>query len=219
MRHLTTITGLFVAVLLISGIVSTKIIDVWPLTFDGGTLLFPLSYIFGDILTEVYGYKTSRKVIRIWLFSMLLMIGMIMLINILPANAERWQQAAYETILMATPRIFLGSIIAYFVGEFVNSFVLAKMKVATQGKYLWMRTIGSTLVGQLFDTVVMIMIAFYGVMDMHTLWIIIVSNYIFKVWVEVLCTPLTYKVSAFLKKSEQVDAYDVDTNFNPFLLQ
>ena len=218
-KYLLPITGLFVAVLLISGITSTKIIDLWPFVFDGGTLLFPLSYIFGDILTEVYGYRTSRKVIWTGLASMLLMIGMIVLINFLPANADRWQQSAYQIILMATPRIFLGSIVAYFVGEFVNAFVLAKMKVWMQGRHLWMRTIGSTLIGQAFDTVVFVMIAFYGIMDMQTLWIIIISNYIFKVWVEVILTPVTYKVIAYLKKTEETDVYDVETNFNPFIIK
>lgn len=218
-KYLLTITGTFVAVLLISGIVSTKIIDLWLFTFDGGTLLFPLSYIFGDILTEVYGYRTSRRVIWIGLVSMLLMIAMIVVINFLPANADRWQQSAYEIILMATPRIFLGSIIAYFAGEFVNAFVLAKMKVLMEGKRLWMRTIWSTIIGQAVDTVVFVMIAFYGMMDMQTLWIIILSNYIFKVAVEVILTPITYMIIAYLKKNEQTDVYDFSTNFNPFILK
>lgn len=218
-KYLLPLTGMFVAVLLISGIVSTKIIDIGPFIFDGGTLLFPLSYIFGDILTEVYGYRTSRKVIWTGLVAMLLMIAMIVIINFLPANAERWQQSAYETILMATPRIFLGSIIAYFVGEFVNAFVLAKMKVWMEGKHLWMRTIGSTIIGQAVDTLVFVMIAFYGIMDMQTLWIIILSNYMFKVLVEVVLTPLTYRVVAYLKRREETDVYDVSTNFNPFVLK
>ncbi len=186
--------------------------------FDGGTLLFPLSYIFGDILTEVYGYRTSRRVIWIGLMAMLLMIAMIVLINFLPANVDRGQQSAYEAILMATPRIFLASILAYFIGEFVNAFVLAKMKVWMQGSHLWMRTIGSTLVGQAFDTVVFVMIAFYGIMDMQTLWIIIISNYLFKILVEVVLTPVTYQVVGYLKKAEKTDVYDRDTHFNPFTL-
>ena len=218
-RYLTHITWLFVAVLLISGIVSTKIIAFGPFTFDGGTLLFPLSYIFGDVLTEVYGYKESRKVIRIWLISMVMMSAMILLIGRLP-NAGDWTfQVDYNNILMIAPRIFVGSIIAYFVGEFVNSYMLARLKVRMQGKQLWIRTVGSTLIGQLFDTVIMITIAFRGVFDTDTFLMIIVSNYIFKVWVEVLFTPVTYAVIWWLKKEEESDVYDVGTDFNPFLIK
>jgi len=140
-RYLSHITGLFVAILLISGIVSTKIIQFGPFTFDGGTLLFPLSYIFGDILTEVYGYKESRKVIWIGLVSMVMMSAMILIVGRLPSAGDWTFQADYNNILMIAPRIFIGSIVAYFAGEFVNSYILAKMKVRMQGTRLWMRTI------------------------------------------------------------------------------
>lgn len=218
-RYLTHITGLFVAILLISGIVSTKIIQFWPFTFDGGTLLFPLSYIFGDILTEVYGYKESRKVIWIGLVSMVLMSAMILLIGRLPAAGDWTFQADYNNILMIAPRIFIGSIVAYFAGEFVNSYILAKMKVRMQGTRLWMRTIWSTLVAQLFDTVIMITIAFRWVFDTDTFVMIILSNYIFKVAVEIIFTPVTYAVVWWLKKREDSDVYDVGTDFNPFLIK
>ena len=218
-RYLTHITGLFVAILLISGIVSTKIIQFGPFTFDGGTLLFPLSYIFGDILTEVYGYKESRKVIRIWLISMVLMSVMILIVGRLPAATDRTFQSEYTTILMLTPRIFLASIIAYFAGEFSNSFLLAKIKIYMQWQQLWLRTIGSTIVGELIDTSLFVLIAFVGVLDYNLLWTLIISNYIFKVGVEVLFTPITYGIVRRLKKEEETDVYDVGTDFNPFLIK
>lgn len=218
MRSLPFISGLFVAILLISGIVSTKIIAFWPFSFDGGTLLFPLSYIFGDVLTEVYGYKESRKIIWTWLISMVLMSMMIMIVGGFPAAGDRWFQSDYEHILMLTPRIFAASIIAYFVGEFLNSYVLAKLKIFTNGSKLRTRTIGSTLVGELVDTILFVLIAFYGALDPSLIWTLIISNYIFKVGVEILFTPLTYRIINTLKKYEHTDVYDRDTNFNPFKL-
>lgn len=218
MRYLSTITGLFVAVLLISGIVSTKLIQLGPFTFDGGTLLFPLSYIFGDILTEVYGYQESRKVIRTWLFSMVLMSMMVWIVGVLPATVDRTFQNDYNHILMLTPRIFLGSIVAYGIGEFVNAYILAKLKVHMQGNHLRVRTIVSTIIAQIIDTGLMIVIAFAGVFDRSTILTLIISNYIFKVLIEIICTPLTYQVTAFLKKHEHSDVYDVQTNFNPFMI-
>jgi queuosine precursor transporter len=217
-RYLDIITALFVAVLLISNIVSTKITAIGWLTFDGGTLLFPLAYIFGDVLTEVYGYKKARRVIWIGLVCNLLLAGIVMLVGVLPAASDWTNQTAYDTILGLTPRIVLGSIIAYFAGEFSNSFVMAKMKVFSKGKNLWMRTIGSTLVGELLDTLLFITIAFYGALPMDLLISIAVSNYIFKVGVEVLFTPFTYIAVNFLKKAEHEDYYDTKTNFNPFVL-
>ncbi len=218
-RYLTHITWLFVAVLLISGIVSTKIIQFWPFTFDGGTLLFPLSYVFWDILTEVYGYKESRKIIWIWLVSMVLMSLTVILVGGLPAAVDWTFQSDYNNILMLTPRIFLASIIAYFAGEFSNSYLLAKIKIRMQGDRLWMRTIGSTLIGQIIDTGLFVGIAFWGILDNELLRTIIISNYIFKVWVEILFTPLTYKIVWRLKKQEQTDVYDIGTDFNPFLIK
>lgn len=217
-RHLSTITGLFIAVLLISGIVSTKLIQIGPFAFDGGTLLFPLSYIFGDILTEVYGYRQSRKVIWTGFASMVLMSGTIILISRLPAAAERWFQSDYINILMLTPRIFLASIIAYLVGEFVNSVIVAQLKVHDRGAQLRKRLIWSTIVGQGLDTVLFVMIAFVGVYDMSVLWVIIISNYLFKIGIEIVILPITYRIIAWLKKIEQVDVYDATTDFNPFHL-
>jgi len=218
LHHLPAITGLFVAVLLISNIASSKILLLGPFTFDGGTILFPLSYIFGDILTEVYGYARSRRVIWTGFLSALLMSLTFALVGRLPPAADWNGQEAWQTILGATPRIVLASLVAYLAGEFSNSVVLAKMKVATSGRFLWARTIGSTLIGEGVDTAIFCMVAFYGVLPNNLLLSIIVSNYIFKCGVEVALTPATYGVVRYLKRSEGEDYYDRETNFNPLRL-
>jgi queuosine precursor transporter len=217
-KYFDLIMALFVAVLLISNIASTKILKFGPFTFDGGTLLFPISYIFGDILTEVYGYRRSRRVIWAGFGAAGLMVAFLALVGALPP-AEGWEhQAAYEAILGATPRIVLGSLIAYFAGEFSNSYTLAKMKILTQGRWLWTRTIGSTLVGQGVDTLLFVTIAFAGTLPWPLFWSIVLSNYLFKCGLEAAMTPATYQVTNFLKRSEQEDVYDTDTDFNPFSL-
>jgi uncharacterized integral membrane protein (TIGR00697 family) len=217
-KYFDLIMALFVAVLLISNVASSKILTLGPFTFDGGTLLFPISYIFGDILTEVYGYRRSRRVIWVGFGCAALMAGVFALVGALPP-AEGWEhQSAYEAILGTTPRIVLGSLIAYFAGEFSNSYTLAKMKVLTQGRWLWTRTIGSTLIGQAVDTILFVTIAFAGTMPWLLLWSIIVSNYLFKCGLEAIMTPVTYRVTNFLKREEHEDVYDTETDFNPFRL-
>lgn len=215
-RHLDTLTALFVAILIISNIASVKMVDLKWFTFDGGTLLFPLSYIFGDILTEVYGYKASRKVIWLGFFCATLMAGIFYIVGALPPDTNWPNQESYMLILGQTPRIVLGSLVAFFCGGFSNSFILAKMKILTKGKWLWMRTIGSTLVGEGIDTLLFVFIAFYGIFPMDFLWTVILSNYIFKTGVEILFTPITYLCAKRLKKAENEDYYDTKTNFNPF---
>jgi len=215
-KYLGAISVFFVSILLISNVASTKIVDLKWFTFDGGTLLFPLSYIFGDILTEVYGYKKSRSVIWLGFFMALLMSVIFIIVGKLPPAVGWDNQAAYDAILGLTPRIVIASLIAYSFGEFSNSYILAKMKIWTSGKWLWTRTIGSTLVGELVDSTLMISIAFYGIFPNSLLFTLIVSNYIFKTGVEVLFTPATYKVVKFLKREEGEDYYDKDTDFNPF---
>ena len=217
-RYFDLIMALFVAVLLISNVASSKILELGPFTFDGGTLLFPISYIFGDILTEVYGYRRGRRVIWTGFACAALMAGVFALVGVLPPAAGWENQEAYQAILGTTPRIVLGSLIAYFAGEFSNSYTLAKMKVLTQGRWLWMRTIGSTLVGEGVDTVLFVIIAFAGTMPWPLFWSIIVSNYLFKVGLEAAMTPATYQITNFLKRAENEDAYDTDTDFNPFKL-
>ncbi|MGE5329897.1 MAG: queuosine precursor transporter [Deltaproteobacteria bacterium] len=207
--------GLFVAVLIISNIVSTKIIAVGPFTFDGGTILFPIVYIFGDVITEVYGFKGSRRIIWVGFFSLLLMSAITWIVGIMPA-ASGWNlQESYNNIFMTAPRIAIASMIAYWMGEFTNSFILAKMKVWTQGRHLWTRTVGSTIFGELIDTAVFCTIAFAGVLTNSLLVTVMVSNYIFKVCYEIIATPLTYWVVNIYKKTEKIDVYDLN-GFNPF---
>ncbi len=219
-KYLDVIVGLFVAILIISNLASSaKIVVLGPFTFDGGTLLFPLSYIFGDILTEVYGYSTSRRVIWIGFAAAALFSVTVWIVGLLPAETEWSSRAgmdAYNAILGSSIRIVIASLIAYWAGSFTNAFVMAKMKIMTQGKWLWMRTIGSTIAGQLVDTALFVMIAFAFDMSWPVLLSIIVSNYLFKVGVEVLFTPATYAAVNWLKKREGVDAFDTQTKFNPF---
>ncbi len=215
-KYLGAISVFFVSVLLISNVASSKIVDFGWFTFDAGTLLFPLSYIFGDILTEVYGYKRSRNVIWLGFFMALLMSVVFIVVGKLPAAVDWGNQAAYEAILGWTPRIVLASLVAFLCGSFSNSFILSKMKIWTKGKMLWTRTIGSTVVGELVDSTLFILVAFWGVLPSSLLFTLIVSNYIFKTAVEVLFTPITYRVVKFLKTKEGEDHYDTDTNFNPF---
>ncbi len=228
-RYLDLVMALFVTILIMSNIASSaKIID-WgvgifglPLAFDAGTLLFPLSYIFGDILTEVYGYRRSRRVIWMGFFCLGLSAGVLWLVKVLPGEAM-WQegvgQAAFDLVLggMSTGGIVAASLVAYLAGEFSNSVVLAKLKVATGGRWLWLRTIGSTLVGEGIDTVVFILVAtVLGVFPWEIFATLLVTNYVFKVGIEVLMTPVTYGVVGRLKRAEGEDFYDRGTNFNPF---
>lgn len=219
-RYLDFITALFVVVLIVSNIASTKVVLLGPFTFDGGTILFPLAYIFGDVLTEVYGYKRSRRVIWTGFFLLILATLTFGIVNALPTPPDQQNTArAFAAILGLVPRIVLASLVAYWVGEFVNSYVLAKLKIATQGRWLWTRTLGSTLIGQGLDTGLFLLIAFYGVWDNALLRTVFVSNYVFKVGVEALFTPLTYAIVGFLKRAEREDYYDRDTNFNPFAVR
>jgi len=215
-NYIDIITGLFVAVILISNIASTKIVQIWRFTFDGGTILFPLSYIFGDVLIEVYGFKAGRRVIWIGFFSALLMSVVFGLVGLIKPAAGWENQQAWLLILGQTPRIVAASLIAYFAGEFSNSIVLAKMKIFTKGRFLWTRTIGSTLAGEGIDTVLFVIIAFGGVYSWRLVALIIVSNYIFKVGMEIVLTPATYAIVSFLKRREKIDYFDYGTKFNPF---
>jgi queuosine precursor transporter len=219
MKYYDIILSLFIAVLLISNVVSAKIVQLGTFTFDGGTILFPLAYIFGDILTEVYGYKKSRRIIWLGFFANLLMAVIFIVVGKLPAASDWLNQGAYDVILGWVPRIVIASLIAYWAGEFTNSFVLAKIKILTKGKWLFTRTIGSTLVGQIVDTGLFCLIAFYGQLSTSLLLTVIISNYIFKVSVEVIFTPATYAIVGFLKKKEKIDVYDNNTSFNPFKLE
>ena len=228
-RYYDLIMALFVTLLLISNLLSSaKIIDLrfslgsLDLAFDAGTLVFPISYIFGDVLTEVYGYRRSRRVI--WAgFGANVMLGFfVWLASALPGETE-WQgyagQDAYDAILGDISGLIVASLAAYFLGEFSNSYVLAKMKVWTGGRWLWMRTIGSTLVGQLIDTTIFMVIATaLCVFPSDLMLTLIATNYILKVGFEALLTPLTYRMVTLLKAAEREDYYDRQTDFNPFKL-
>ena len=230
-RYFDLIMAVFVTVLVVSNVASSaKIVDLKfsvfgvPMAFDGGTLLFPLSYIFGDILTEVYGYKKSRRVIWTGFFCLALASAVFALIGLLPGEAT-WQgyagEAAYAAILggMSSGGIVLGSLAGYWSGEFTNSFTLAKMKILTNGRWLWMRTIGSTLVGELVDSAVFVTVAcLFGVFPWSLFASLTLTNYLFKCAVEVLMTPATYLAVNHLKRVENEDYFDRGTNFNPFVL-
>jgi len=214
-KYLDIVTAFFVAILLISNIADTKAITMGALSFGGGTFLFPLAYIFGDILTEVYGFRKARRVIWIGFGCAILMALTFYLVGQAPPAADWPFQESYMNILGLTPRIVLGSLVAYMVGEFVNSVILAKLKIVTKGKYLWTRTIGSTVVGQFLDTVIFMFIAFYGIFPMDLLISIIISGYLLKVGTEVLFTPFTYLIVNYLKKKEDEDFFDTKTAFTP----
>lgn len=215
-RYFDVLVALFVAVLLISNIASTKILTIWMFTFDGGTLLFPLSYIFGDILTEVYGFRRSRRVIWLGFFSALIMSLVLFVVQILPPAGDWTNQKAYEAVLGFVPRIVAASLLAYFAGEFTNSMILSRLKILTKGRYLWTRTIGSTLIGEGIDTIVFCMVAFYGVLPASVFKAVLISNYFFKCAVEIIFTPLTYLIVRTLKRKEKTDVYDYGVNYNPF---
>lgn len=208
----------FVTVLLISNTVAVKLIAIGPFVLAGATLLFPISYIFGDILTEVYGYKESRKIIWSGFAALIFMSFSYYLVQILPSPVFWTGQTSYENILGLAPRIILASIVAFLIGEFVNSFILSKMKIISGGKKLWQRTIGSTIVGQGLDTIIFTTIAFYGTVPLAALLTIIWSGYFVKVMIEILATPITYKIVDWLKKEEGINVYDRGVNYNPFKL-
>ncbi len=227
-RFLDLITAVFVTVLIVSNIAANKLVAVGPFVFDGGTILFPLAYIFGDILTEVYGYRTSRRVIWIGFTCLALTTVTLAVVTALP-GAGPWAltgfdtpdaaQTAFAAVLGQTPRIALGSLAAFWAGEFVNAYVLARLKVATQGRWLWSRTLSSTLVGQMVDTAIFLLIAFAGTFSPADLWAIFTSNYVFKVGVEAVFTPVTYWLVSHLKAVEGVDVYDRGTDFNPLRVE
>lgn len=219
-KYYDLIMAAFVTVLLCSNLIGVaKVAEVGGLKFGTGNLFFPLSYLFGDILTEVYGYARSRRVV--WAgFAALIFASVMSAVVLAFPPASTWGgQAALESVFGSTFRIVGASIFAYFVGEFANSYVLAKLKVRTNGRFLWMRTIGSTMVGEAVDTLVFYPLAFYGGgMSTDDLLAIMGANYCIKVGWEILATPLTYRIVNGLKKAEGVDHYDRETNFTPFSL-
>ena len=214
-----TCTGLFVTCLLAANTIAAKLVVVGGLTLTAGIVIFPISYVLGDVLTEVWGYAATRRVIWLGFACNALMVLAIWLGGELPA-APFWRgQPAYQEILGHTPRILAASFVAYLVGEFANAFVLAKLKIATQGRWLWTRTIGSTVVGQALDSVVFVTLAFVGIVPAGAIAGIVAGQWLVKVAYETLATPLTYAAVAWLKSREQVDTFDYDTDFNPVRLR
>lgn len=215
-KYFDLLASTFIVVLLISNLLGQKICAFGPFRVSGAQLLFPITYIFGDVFTEVYGYAGSRRVIWIGFFASGLMALMGMLTVALPAAPEWHNQEAFATVFGIVPRLVIASLIAFWCGEFANSFTLAKMKIFTKGRYLWTRTVGSTVVGQAVDTTVFMIVAFGGQRNEGMIARLIISAYLFKVVYEVVATPLTYLIVGFLKRSEGVDKYDYGTRFTPF---
>ncbi len=210
------VTALFVTCLITANIMSVKVTEILGLVVPAGVLVFPVSYITGDVLTEVYGYAQARRVI--WLgFSCNLIVVIALWAGKMLPPAPFWEgQRAYEAILGYAPRLLAASFLAYLAGEFFNAYIMAKMKIATRGRWLWTRTIASTLVGEGVDSLVFVSLAFLGVMPSRVLATAILTQWLVKSAYEAAATPLTYRVVGFLKRREGVDVYDVDTRFNPF---
>ena len=214
---LTIVAALFVTSLLTANIIAVKLITVAGFILPAGVVIFPLSYLFGDVLTEVYGYAETRRIIWLGFFCNLLMVIAILVGGALPSPAFWTGQAAYDQILGFAPRLLAASFVAYLVGEFANSFVLAKLKIATSGRWLWTRTVSSTVIGQGLDSAIFVVLAFFGT-GVPDLLGVIVAQWVFKSAYEIVATPLTYVVVNYLKRIEGVDVFDRDTNFSPIAL-
>ena len=227
-RWYSFVTAVFVTTLLISNLIAVKLVRIAGLVLPASVILFPIAYIFGDVLTEVYGYALARRVIWTGFFCNLLAVGAVWLGGVLPA-ASIWSvrgfptpagaQQAYLAIFGFAPRLLLASFFAYLLGEFLNSYVLARLKLRTGGRFLWLRTITSTLVGEGANSLIFISIAFWGILPPVILGQTVVAQWLFKVTYEVLATPLTYLVVNTLKRSEHEDHFDRGTDFNPLSLQ
>ena len=221
-RYFDFVMAAFVTVLLLSNVLGAGKVAVvelpgigtWP--FGAGILFFPVSYVIGDVLTEVYGYARARRCIWAGFAALLFMAFMAAVVVALPPSPDWEGQAAYEAVFGQVPRIVLASIVAFWAGEFVNSYVLARMKIWTRGRHLWTRTIGSTVAGQGVDSLIFYPLAFYGVWDTGTLLLVLLTQFALKVGWEALLTPVTYAVVGWLKRREGIDAYDTDTDFTPF---
>ncbi len=215
-KYYDLVMALFVAVLIVSEITSTKLIHIGPIRTAGAIILFPIAYIVSDVLTEVYGYARARRVMWVGFMSLILMSVVLTIVQYLPAAPIWNNQDAYEKVLGFVPRISFASIVAYWAGGFVNDFTLAKMKLWTKGKKLWTRTIGSTAIGQAVDSLLFIGIAYFGILPGSVILQIALTQYLLKLTYETVATPLTYFVVNKLKKAEGIDVYDTNTNFTPF---
>lgn len=214
-----TITCFFITCLLISNIIAGKLSQFGEIVLPAAVIIFPLTYLFGDVLTEVYGYERTRLVIWIGFAANILMSVVFLITLALPHPAFWTHQDAYAAVLGFTPRLVLASMIAYLAGEFSNSFVLSRVKLLTRGRYLWLRTIGSSIVGQGVDTVIFIAVAFAGILPIALLTGMMLAQYLWKVGYEVVATPLTYALVGWIKRKENVDTFDDGANYNPFRLE
>lgn len=229
-KYLDALTTAFVVILLVSNLIAQKVVMIGPyeghvfgrstsvpaLYTSGAMILFPITYIFGDVFTEVYGFAASRRAIWLGFFGTSLLYAIGALIIALPASPEWKNQQAFATVFGIIPRILAASLIAFWAGEFANSYTMARLKLLTNGSKLWTRTIGSTVVGQAVDTTLVIVLTFAGTYHVRTLVKIIVTGYLLKVAYEVMATPVTYAVINWLKRAEHADAFDRDASFNPF---
>ena len=213
--YFMVIVALYVTSLITANTVAVKVLEIGPWVTDAGLITFPIAYIVGDVLTEVYGYAAARRVIWLGFICNLIAVGTFQLAGALPAESSWQNQGAWDTIFGSTPRILIASFCAYLLGEFANSYVLARLKVITNGRWLWTRTIGSTIVGQGLDSVVFVLIAFGGTFSTGVVQDMIVTNWILKTAYETIATPFTYLVVNRLKAVEGIDVYDRDTNFSP----
>ena len=215
-KYLDVLTTAFVVILLVSNLIAQKVCQIGPFAVSGAILLFPITYIFGDIFTEIYGFAASRRAIWLGFFGTILLYFMGAIIIALPAAPGWHNQEAFAIVFGFIPRILAASLVAFWAGEFANSYTMARLKLLTDGRKLWTRTIGSTIVGQAVDTTLVIILTFVGTIPLRTLVNMIVTSYFLKVAYEVLATPLTYLVINWLKKAEHADAFDRNENFNPF---
>ena len=216
-RYFDYMMAAFVTILLLSNLIGASklaTIDGW--TFGAGILFFPVSYVLGDVLTEVYGYANARRCVWTGFAALLFMAFMSYVVVAMPPAAGWGGQAAYESVFGSTWRIVAASVLGFWAGEFVNSFVLAKMKILTGGRHLWSRTIGSTVFGQAVDSAIFYPVAFFGVWTNQQIVTVMLTNWLLKVLWEVLLTPVTYAVVGWVKRREGVDVFDNDTNFSPF---
>lgn len=209
---------LFTAVLLLANLSAFKLVQIGPLIFPAGLIFFPLTYIVDDILTEVYGFKVSRRIIWCGLAANFIVFAGIWVTTFLPTSPDWHEASAYNTVYQSTPRIFVGSMLGYFFGEFLNSVVLAKMKILTSGRYLWLRAITSSALGLAVDTILFVHIGFLFLISYQDLLHVIIVCYSVKLIYEICAVPITYKITNFLKRKDNIDHYDYQTKFNPFSL-
>lgn len=215
-KYLDALTTAFVVILLVSNLIAQKVCQIGPFALSGAILLFPITYIFGDVFTEVYGFAASRRAIWLGFFGTALLYLMGSLTIALPPAPGWHNQQAFATVFGFIPRILAASLIAFWAGEFANSYTMARLKLLTEGRMLWTRTIGSTVVGQAVDTTIVVFLTYVGVVPMKTIGNMIATGYLLKVGYEVLATPVTYAVISWLKKAEGADAFDRSESFNPF---